>query len=47
MKDLTLAEVVQLIFKQKDIVEAAIAKTAALDAEDLAEQERFIVNLGR
>jgi hypothetical protein len=40
------SEYIKLVFLQKDLVEAEIAKTAELDKQDQMEQERFIVALG-
>lgn len=42
-----LSDYIKLVFLQKDSVEAQIAKSAELDRQDVLEQERFIVTLGK
>ena len=40
------AEYIKMVFTHQYLVEQAVKKTAALDAQDRFEQEKFIVSLG-
>lgn len=41
-----LSDYIKLVFYQQQLVELAEQKTAELDAQEQAEQEKFIVSLG-
>jgi len=41
-----LSEYIKLVFDQGYLVEQAVKRTADLDAQDQAEQDKFIASLG-